>query len=72
MLPVSSFSRSTQWAHLNLARCAMSFSSTAFGRPFGRAGEKGLYAETRADDMVVAVIRELLRRHPISATGAHR
>ena len=40
--------------------------------PFGRAGEKGLYAETRADDMVVAVIRELLRRHPISATGAHR
>ena len=31
---------------------------------FGRAGEKGLYAETRADDMVVAVIRELLRRHP--------
>jgi acetyl-CoA acyltransferase len=32
--------------------------------PFGRAGEKGMYAETRADDMVVAVIRELLRRHP--------
>jgi acetyl-CoA acyltransferase len=32
--------------------------------PFGRAGENGLYAETRADDMVVAVIRELLRRHP--------
>jgi acetyl-CoA acyltransferase len=32
--------------------------------PFGRAGEKGLYAETRADDMIVAAIRELLRRHP--------
>ena len=32
--------------------------------PFGRAGENGLYAETRADDMVVSVIRELLRRHP--------
>jgi acetyl-CoA acyltransferase len=32
--------------------------------PFGRAGEKGIYAETRADDLVVACIRELLRRHP--------
>ena len=32
--------------------------------PFGRAAENGLYAETRADDMVVSVIRELLRRHP--------
>src|SRR5829696_4920355 len=32
--------------------------------PFGKAGPSGLYAETRADDMVVAVIRELLRRHP--------
>ncbi|MCI2419867.1 thiolase family protein [Saccharopolyspora sp. K220] len=32
--------------------------------PFGKAGSKGLYAETRADDMVVKVIRELLRRHP--------
>jgi acetyl-CoA acyltransferase len=32
--------------------------------PFGKAGPKGMYAETRADDMVVAVIRELLRRHP--------
>ena len=31
--------------------------------PFGRAG-KGIYAETRADDLIVAVIRELLRRHP--------
>ncbi|MFC3997801.1 thiolase family protein [Nocardiopsis sediminis] len=31
--------------------------------PFGKAG-KGLYAETRADDMVVRVIRELLRRNP--------
>ena len=32
--------------------------------PFGKAGPTGLYAETRADDMVVAVIRVLLRRHP--------
>src|SRR3989440_6946235 len=32
--------------------------------PFGKAGPKGMYAETRADDMVVKVIRELLRRHP--------
>jgi acetyl-CoA acyltransferase len=32
--------------------------------PFGKAGPAGIYAETRADDMVVAVIRELLRRHP--------
>ena len=32
--------------------------------PFGKAGEKGLYAQTRADDLVVKCIRELLRRHP--------
>nr|WP_157246042.1 thiolase family protein [Nonomuraea typhae] len=32
--------------------------------PFGRSGPKGLYAETRADDMVVRVIRELIRRNP--------
>ena len=32
--------------------------------PFGKAGEKGQYADTRADDMVVKVIRELLRRQP--------
>jgi len=32
--------------------------------PFGKAGPKGLYAETRADDMIVSVIRELLRRNP--------
>ena len=32
--------------------------------PFGKAGPKGLYAETRADDLVVSVIRELLRRNP--------
>jgi acetyl-CoA acyltransferase len=32
--------------------------------PFGRAGDKGQYAQTRADDLVVKVIRELLRRHP--------
>jgi acetyl-CoA acyltransferase len=32
--------------------------------PFGKAGPKGLYAETRADDLVVKCIRELLRRNP--------
>jgi acetyl-CoA acyltransferase len=32
--------------------------------PFGKAGPTGLYAETRADDLIVRVIRELLRRHP--------
>lgn len=31
---------------------------------FGRAGEKGVFWNTRADDMVVKVIRELLRRNP--------
>ncbi len=31
---------------------------------FGRAGEKGFFWFTRADDMVVKVIRELLRRNP--------
>ena len=32
--------------------------------PFGKSGPKGMYAETRADDLVVRVIRELLRRNP--------
>ncbi|HET7043605.1 MAG TPA: thiolase family protein [Gaiellaceae bacterium] len=32
--------------------------------PFGRAGEKGVYWRTRADDMGVKVVRELLRRNP--------
>ncbi len=32
--------------------------------PFGKSGDKGLYAETRADDLVIKCIRELLRRHP--------
>ena len=32
--------------------------------PFGKAGPNGLFAETRADDMIVSVIRELLRRNP--------
>jgi acetyl-CoA acyltransferase len=31
---------------------------------FGRAGEQGFFWNTRADDMVVKVIRELLRRNP--------
>ena len=32
--------------------------------PFGKAGPTGIYAETRADDLVVHCIRELLRRNP--------
>lgn len=32
--------------------------------PFGKAGANGLYAETRADDLVVRCIRDLLRRNP--------
>ncbi|MEC3980277.1 thiolase family protein [Amycolatopsis sp. H20-H5] len=32
--------------------------------PFGKAGDKGIYAGTRADDLVVNAMRELLRRHP--------
>jgi len=32
--------------------------------PFGKAGPTGVYAETRADDLVVRTIRELLRRNP--------
>ncbi|MBT1002073.1 acetyl-CoA C-acyltransferase [Paenarthrobacter sp. DKR-5] len=32
--------------------------------PFGKAGEKGIHAGTRADDLVVKCIRELMRRNP--------
>ncbi|WP_377642226.1 thiolase family protein [Oryzobacter terrae] len=32
--------------------------------PFGKAGEKGVYAQTRADDLVIKCIRELMRRNP--------
>jgi acetyl-CoA acyltransferase len=32
--------------------------------PFGKAGDKGIYAQTRADDLVIKCIRELLRRTP--------
>ena len=32
--------------------------------PFGKAGDKGMYAQTRADDLVIRCIRELVRRHP--------
>ncbi len=35
--------------------------------PFGKAGPEGIYAETRADDLVVSCIRELLRRNPALA-----
>ena len=32
--------------------------------PFGRARPDGMYAGTRADDLAVKTVRELLRRHP--------
>ena len=32
--------------------------------PFVKSGPKGIYTETRADDLIVRVIRELLRRNP--------
>src|ERR1700735_4412743 len=32
--------------------------------PLGKSGPKGLYAETRADGMLVRVIREIMRRTP--------
>ena len=32
--------------------------------PFGKAGPKGQYAQTRADDLVVRCLRELVRRNP--------
>ncbi len=32
--------------------------------PFGKAGPKGMYYETRADDLVIKCISELLRRNP--------
>ncbi len=32
--------------------------------PFGKARPDGIHAQTRADDLVVACLRELLRRNP--------
>ena len=32
--------------------------------PYGKAGDKGIYAPTRAADLVIRCIRELLDRHP--------
>jgi acetyl-CoA acyltransferase len=32
--------------------------------PFGKAGPKGMYADTRADDLVIRCLRDLLRRNP--------
>lgn len=32
--------------------------------PFGRAGDKGMFASVRADDLAVKAVRELLRRNP--------
>lgn len=32
--------------------------------PFGKAGEKGMFASVRADDLSVKTVRELMRRNP--------
>ncbi len=32
--------------------------------PFGKAGPNGYYHQTRADDLVIRCVRELMRRHP--------
>lgn len=32
--------------------------------PFGKAGDNGIYSDTRADDLIVKCIRELMRRNP--------
>ena len=32
--------------------------------PFVKAGDTGMYAQTRADDLVIKSIRELMRRNP--------
>ena len=40
--------------------------------PFGKAGEKGMYAQTRADDLVIRCIRELMRRNPGLPRSASR
>ena len=37
--------------------------------PFGKAG--GMYAHTRADDLVIRCIRELLRRNPLSVVQTY-
>ncbi|MDX6472515.1 MAG: acetyl-CoA acyltransferase [Gaiellaceae bacterium] len=37
--------------------------------PFGKAGPKGQYWRTRADDMAVKAVRELLRRNPAIEPG---
>jgi len=36
--------------------------------PFGKARPNGLYAETRADDLIVKAVRELVRRNPALPT----
>jgi len=37
--------------------------------PFGKAGATGIYAETRADDLLVAAMREVMRRNPNLPAG---
>ena len=39
---------------------------------FGRAGSKGVFWRTRADDLGVKVVRELLRRNPQLSSSDHK
>ena len=39
---------------------------------FGKAGPGGLFWKTRADDMAVKAVRELLRRNPEAPPGPDR
>ena len=50
---------------LEMARAAREvFFVDGVRTPFGKAGPKGQFWRTRADDLGVKVVRELLRRNP--------
>jgi acetyl-CoA acyltransferase len=65
LLPTSSIISETKEATMPPTRelCDVLFVD-GVRTPFGKAGPKGMYYETRADDLVVKCIRELLRRNP--------
>ena len=63
--PVSKRSASRTWRRAIVPRTVRDVVFVDGVRtPFGKAGPKGIYHETRADDLVVKAIRELLRRNP--------
>ncbi len=41
-----------------------SYSSDGVRTPFGRAGEKGIYWNTRSDDLIVKAMKGLMERNP--------